>query len=362
MSKSYVLNIDDKWLHQLPFNFFGPCSAESLSQMLSTAKEIATFSPNSIFRAGVWKPRTRPNSFEGIGSVGLDWLNEVKSAYGFKTATEVANAKHVELALAANVDILWIGARTTVNPFSVQEIAESLRGVDIPVFVKNPIHGDLSLWVGALERINQVGITKLGAIHRGFHDSTNTLYRNAPKWQIALELKRIFNNLPIVCDASHISGKPSLIPSVAQKALDLNMDGLMIETHISPSTALSDAKQQLTPNNLKKVIDSLVYRSDYIDDAVFTNKLDELRNDIDLLDDQLIEILAKRMELVKRIGIYKKENDVTVFQLERWKAVLERTTKLGFPLGLGSPFINGLFNVIHDESIRQQTEMINLEG
>ena len=362
MSEYAALQIDKEWLVNQPFNFFGPCSAESLAQMLGTAEEIAKFSSTSIFRAGVWKPRTRPNTFEGIGSVGLEWLKEVKATYGFQTATEVANGKHVELALEAGVDILWIGARTTVNPFSVQEIAEVLKGVDVPVFVKNPIHADLSLWIGALERINQVGITKLGAIHRGFHDGNSLPYRNAPKWQLALELKRIFNNLPIVCDASHISGNPKLIPSVAQKSLDLNMDGLMIETHIDPNTALSDAQQQVNPTLLQEILTSLTYRSDHIDNDLFTNKLEEFRSDIDKIDEQLIDLMAKRMELVKHIGAYKKENKVTVFQLERWKAILERTNHMGAPLGLNENFINGLFNVIHDESIRQQTEVINLDN
>jgi len=361
MSENSSLVIDKEWLKQQPFNFFGPCSAESLAQMLATAKELAQFSSESIFRAGIWKPRTRPNTFEGIGSVGLEWLKAVKDQYGFQTATEVANAKHVELALESGVDILWIGARTTVNPFSVQEIAEALRGMDVPVFVKNPIHADLSLWVGALERINQVGITKLGAIHRGFHDGNNSIYRNSPKWQIALELKRMFSNLPIVCDASHISGTPKLISSVAQKSLDLNMDGLMIETHIHPEQALSDAKQQVTPELLKEIIGSLTHPVDSIDNINFTNKLEELRCDIDKIDDQLIELMANRMELVKSIGTYKKENKVTVFQLERWKAILQRTNAMGNPMGLTQEFINGLFNVIHDESIRQQTEVMNLE-
>lgn len=361
MSDNSSLILDTEWLQQQPFNFFGPCSAESLSQMLATAEGLSHFSTSSIFRAGIWKPRTRPNTFEGIGSVGLEWLKAVKEQFGFQTATEVANAKHVELALEAGVDVLWVGARTTVNPFSVQEIAEALRGLDIPVFVKNPIHADLSLWVGALERINQVGITKLGAIHRGFHDGNNSIYRNSPKWQIALELKRMFSNLPIVCDASHISGIPGLIPSVAQKSLDLNMDGLMIETHIHPDQALSDAKQQVTPELLKNIITHLVHPLDSIDNITFTNKLEELRSEIDKIDDQLIELMANRMELVKNIGSYKKENKVTVFQLERWKAILQRTNTMGNPMGLTKEFINGLFNVIHDESIRQQTEVMNLE-
>ncbi len=353
------LKIDLEWRKQKPFNFFGPCSAESLEQMLKTAEGISKNYKNAIFRAGIWKPRTRPNTFEGVGEKGLDWLVEVKKQFGLQSATEVANAKHVESCLKKGIDILWIGARTTVNPFSVQEIAEALKGSDVQVFVKNPIHADLSLWIGALERVNQAGITKLGAIHRGFHEIDSLPYRNSPKWNLAMELKRTFTNLPIVCDASHISGKPSLIPIVAQKAIDLSMDGLMIETHCSPSEALSDAKQQIKPNELIQLINQLEHRIASSDNVEFTNALLELRNGIDKIDDQLVELLAKRMEVIKQIGQYKKDNNVTIFQLKRWNEILKSTNLTAKSLELNEAFISTIYNDIHEESIRQQTEIMN---
>src|SRR5690554_919413 len=355
-----TLNIDEIWVEsEKPFRFFGPCSAESLIQLKKTAEGIAKNYPESIFRAGVWKPRTRPNSFEGVGEEALEWLKEIKQEFGFKIAIEVANAQHLEKALEAGIDLLWIGARTTVNPFSVQAIADGLKGVDIPVFVKNPINPDLSLWMGALERINKAGISQLGAIHRGFHLSDNGPYRNYPYWSLAVQLKAEFPNLPIVCDASHISGKPSLIPQVSQKAYDLDMDGIMIETHHNPTAALSDKEQQLTPEQLHDVLTKLIRKKKSSPNEEFKNQLEILRTKIDKVDDDLMDLIAVRMNIAKQIGVYKKNNKVTILQIERWKQIMERVLKNGKGLDLGEDFINAIYNAIHEESIRKQTQVQN---
>ncbi len=345
--------------YQKPLLIAGPCSAESEEQMLETATQIAAFYPNSIFRAGIWKPRTRPNTFEGIGDIGLKWMQEVKAQTGLLTATEVANADHVEKCLKAGIDILWIGARTTVNPFSVQEIADALRGVDIPVFVKNPINPDAQLWAGALERVNNAGIKKIAAIHRGFHSFDNGPFRNAPKWELAIEIKTACPQLPMICDPSHISGNPELIPYIAQKAIDLDMDGLMIETHRDPTVALSDAKQQVKPFQLKEIIDDLSIRSATVDNADFQSKLVELRLMIRKLDNDLLELLAKRMAISSQIGEYKRDNDVTILQVAHWKKLFGESLATGEVLGLPESFIKELYQVIHDESIRRQTEVMN---
>jgi chorismate mutase len=347
--------------YQKPLLIAGPCSAENEGQMLSTARQIAAFYPNSIFRAGIWKPRTRPNTFEGIGDIGLQWMKDVKNETGLLTATEVANAEHVEKCLKAGIDILWIGARTTVNPFSVQEIADALKGVDIPVFVKNPINPDAQLWAGALERVNNAGIKKLAAVHRGFHSFDNGPFRNSPKWELAIELKTACPGLPMICDPSHIAGSPELIPYIAQKAMDLDMDGLMIETHIDPSSALSDAKQQVNPFQLKEIIDDLNIRTSSIDDLEFRNKLEELRNMIHKLDNDLLEIMAKRMTVSSQIGEYKRDNNVTILQVAHWKKLVEESLDTGLILGLPNEFIKGLYQLIHDESIRRQTEVMNMK-
>jgi chorismate mutase len=351
------------WLPQFqkPLLIAGPCSAENEFQMLSTAGQIARFYPNAIFRAGIWKPRTRPNTFEGIGDVGLEWMRAVREKTGLLTATEVANAEHVEKCLKAGIDILWIGARTTVNPFSVQEIADSLKGVDIPVFVKNPINPDSQLWAGALERVNNAGIKKLAAIHRGFHSFDNGPFRNSPKWELAIELKTACPQLPVICDPSHISGNPDLIPYIAQKAMDLDMDGLMIETHIDPSVALSDAKQQVKPIQLKEILDDLNIRSSTIDNIEFKNKLEELRCIIQKLDNDLLELLSKRMTISSQIGEYKRDNNVTILQVAHWKKLFEESLNTGNVLGLPEDFIKGLYQLIHDESIRRQTEVMNFK-
>lgn len=354
MSEQRNLNIDSEWAAQKPFHFFGPCSAESLEQLEATAKELVQIEGN-IFRAGVWKPRTRPDSFQGIGEEALRWLADIKQRYKLKVATEVASPEHLEKALKAGIDVLWIGARTTVNPFTVQALADAMKGIDIPVFVKNPINPDLSLWMGALERINKAGIQKLGAIHRGFHLNENGPYRNSPNWNLAIQLKAAHPTLPVICDASHISGKASLIPQVAQKALDLDMDGLMIETHYQPEKALSDKEQQLTPKQLKETLAALVQKKTSCANQEFLNQLELLRAEIDRVDDELMDRIAHRMEIVKQIGEYKKENQVTILQLERWKEIMNRVTKNGKALGVESDFIQAFFNAIHDESIRQQT-------
>lgn len=358
MKEEKKLKIDEVWAAQRPFHFFGPCSAESPEQLDATAKQVAAIEHN-IFRAGVWKPRTRPDSFQGIGEDALSWLKTIKAKYNLKVATEVASPEHLEKALKAEIDVLWIGARTTVNPFTVQALADALQGVDVPVFVKNPINPDLSLWIGALERINKAGITKLGAIHRGFHLNDNGPYRNMPNWNLAVQLKAAYPNLPVVCDASHISGRPKLIPQVAQKALDLDMDGLMIETHHKPENALSDKQQQLTPAQLKVILNELVEKKSSCYDQDFQNQLELLRAEIDKVDDELMDRLAHRMEIVKQIGKYKKENQVTILQLERWKEIMERALKQGSALGVESDFIRDFYNTIHDESIRQQTMIQN---
>jgi chorismate mutase len=347
--------------YQKPLLIAGPCSAENREQMLATAGQISAFYPNCIFRAGIWKPRTRPNTFEGIGDIGLEWMMEVKRETGLLTSTEVANAEHVEKCLKAGIDILWIGARTTVNPFSVQEIADVLKGTDIPVFVKNPINPDAQLWAGALERVNNAGIKKLVAIHRGFHTFDNGPFRNSPKWELAIELKTACPSLPMICDPSHISGSPELIPYIAQKAMDLDMDGLMIETHIDPSSALSDAKQQIKPYQLKEIIDEINIRSSSIDDLEFQNKLDELRDLIHKLDNDLLEIMAKRMSVSSQIGEYKRDNNVTILQVAHWKKLVEESLNTGLILGLPNEFIKGLYQLIHDESIRRQTEVMNMK-
>ena len=342
-----------------PLLIAGPCSAESEAQMLDTAKQIAAQLPNSIFRAGIWKPRTRPNTFEGIGSIGLKWMQQVKQQTGLRTATEVATASHVEECLNHGIDILWIGARTTVNPFSVQEIAEVLRGVDIPVFVKNPIYPDLQLWAGALERINNAGITKLAAIHRGFHSFDNGPFRNAPNWQLAVDLKTACPQLSLICDPSHIAGTPELIPFIAQKAMDMDMDGLMIETHCNPPAALSDAKQQVTPAQLTGILNDLHIRSASVDNSEIQTKLEELRCVINKLDKDLLELLVRRMSVSAQIGQYKRDNNVTILQVAHWKKLIETCVETSNQLGLSETFIKDLYGLIHDESIRIQTEIMN---
>lgn len=345
-----------------PLIISGPCSAETEEQVMSTAKEIAALGKVNVLRAGIWKPRTRPNAFEGIGPVGLEWLNAAKEETGMLTATEVANAAHVEACLKAGIDILWVGARTTVNPFSVQEVADALKGVDVPVLVKNPINPDLGLWIGGLERINQAGIKKLGAIHRGFSSFEKTPFRNLPKWDMAIELKRKYPDLDIVCDPSHIAGNRDLIPYVCQKALDLDMSGLMIESHITPSVAWSDAAQQVTPGALSDLLDSLKFRSADATTPDIGNKLDTLRKEIDNLDDDIFQKISTRMEVADQIGAYKRDNSVTILQVGRWEEIVNKRIALGKAMGLGDDFLEVFLKLIHKESIRRQNIIMNSES
>lgn len=341
-----------------PLIISGPCSAETEEQVLTTARGLHEHGIQ-VFRAGIWKPRTRPNQFEGVGSIGLKWLRSVKQETGMLTATEVANVKHVYEALKMGVDILWIGARTSANPFSVQEIADALEGVDIPVLIKNPVNPDLELWIGAIERISKAGITKIGAIHRGFSSSEKTIYRNVPQWQVAIELRQRMKNLPIICDPSHIAGQASLIFSISQQAMDLGQDGLIIESHPNPRHALSDQKQQITPAEVGELIKKLIVRADKIDNASFTSSLAELRHKIDMLDDEILDVIQKRMNIVKEIGKNKKENNIQILQSDRWLEVIEKAKLKGASKGLSDELIEILFKAIHQESINIQTKILN---
>ncbi len=341
-----------------PLIIAGPCSAESEEQMLATGNALKSHQ-NILFRAGVWKPRTRPNNFEGIGRIGLTWLKIVKEETGLATTTEVANAFHVEEALKQDVDVLWIGARTTVNPFAVQEIANALKGVDIPLMIKNPLNPEVNLWVGAIERFADAGLTKLAAIHRGFFAYNNTKYRNIPQWQLAIELRRRVPGIPMICDPSHIAGKSSLIYEVSQKAIDMNYDGLMIETHINPEKALSDNNQQVTPKQLNEILGKLVVRQAKIEDPVFKSSLDQLRIEIDDLDYELVDVLKRRMNVAEKIGIHKKENQVTILQSNRWEELLKTRIQHGVDNGLTEEFMNKVLKAIHQESINRQTKVMN---
>ena len=342
-----------------PLLIAGPCSAETEDQLVATAHLLAKTGRVSALRAGIWKPRTRPGEFEGIGSIGLEWLLRAKEETGLPVTVEVATGKHVEEALKAGVDILWVGARSTVNPFTVQEIADALRGVDVPVMVKNPVNPDLSLWIGALERINNAGITKLAAIHRGFSSYEKSAFRNEPMWDIAINLKTIAPTLPIICDPSHISGNRDLIGYISQKALDLDMQGLMIESHIDPSVAWTDAKQQVTPAALDEIIGHLTLRKPEIKNADVKDKLAILRNQIDKIDDLVIQKMAERMQIVEQIGNYKKDNNITILQVNRWDEILRKGIDYAKALKLSPEFTEKLLELMHAESIRKQTEIMN---
>ncbi|MEJ5994925.1 chorismate mutase [Pedobacter sp. Du54] len=342
-----------------PLLISGPCSAETEDQLLSTAHLLAATGKVSVLRAGIWKPRTRPGEFEGIGSIGLEWLKRAKAETGLPTAVEVANAKHVEEALAAGVDILWIGARSTVNPFTVQEIADALQGVNIPVLVKNPVNPDLQLWVGALERINKAGITKLGAIHRGFSSFEKSAFRNEPMWELAIQLKTLCPDLPIINDPSHICGNRELIPYIAQKALDLDMQGLMIESHLDPSIAWTDAKQQVTPAALAEMVSKFSLRKPESKNEEFTDKLADLRKEIDKIDDLVIQKLAERMSITQKIGEFKRDNKVTILQVNRWDEIMSKRTAFAKALKLDVNFTEKFLELVHGESIRRQTEIMN---
>lgn len=335
-----------------PFVLAGPCSAETEEQVMQTAQELND-KGMKIFRAGVWKPRTKPGGFEGVGSPGLAWLKKVKDTYGMYTATEVATAKHVLEALKYDVDILWIGARTTANPFAVQEIADALEGCDKIVLIKNPVNPDLELWIGAVERIYNAGIRRIGVIHRGFSSYEKKLYRNLPMWHIPIELKRRLPNLPIICDPSHIGGKRELIAPLSQQAMDLGFEGLMVESHTCPDCAWSDKDQQVTPETLRFILNMLVIR----DKAVTTENLSELRRQIDELDTQLLETLSKRMRIAREIGQFKKENDMPVLQSGRYDEIINKRCMQAVELGLSHEFVKEVMEAIHEESVRQQLEL-----
>ena len=340
--------------NERPFIIAGPCSAETEEQVMTTAQQLAKKGCHN-FRAGIWKPRTKPGVFEGHGEKALPWLKRVKEETGMLVATEVATPEHVELALKYGVDILWIGARTTANPFAMQALADSLQGVDVPVFVKNPVNPDLELWIGAMERLNQAGIKKLAAVHRGFSSYDKKIYRNLPMWQIPIELRRRIPELPIICDPSHIGGRRELIAPLCQQAMDLGFDGLLVESHCDPDRAWSDAKQQVTPDVLDYILSLLVIR----DETVTTEGIHELRKQIDELDNQLMDLLAKRMRVCREIGQYKKEHNMTVLQHARYSEILDKRGAQGSLCGMDNEFVKKVFESVHEESVRQQMEIIN---
>lgn len=340
-----------------PFVIAGPCSAESEEQVMRVALALRS-SGVSLFRAGVWKPRTRPGCFEGMGARALNWLARVKQETAMPVATEVATAQHVEAALSAGIDVLWVGARTVTNPFAVQEVAEVLRGVDVPVFVKNPVNPDLDLWIGALERLNNCGVKRLGAIHRGFSSYGEKLFRNTPQWQIPLELKNRLPQLPLICDPSHIAGKSELVQGLSQQAMDLNFDGLMLEVHSDPACALSDARQQITPDALVALLSALVHRSSSADSLDFAPS----RSRIDAIDNEIISLISTRLEIAQEIGELKKNKGVTVFQPFRYKEVMERCTALAGAHNINADVVKAVFEAIHAESVRRQLLIVNGEG
>lgn len=337
-----------------PLVIAGPCSAETEEQVMNTAAQLAAKGIR-IFRAGIWKPRTKPGGFEGVGVKGLPWMARVKSELGMLTATEVATPKHVEAALETGIDILWIGARTVANPFAMQELADSLRGVDVPVLVKNPVNPDLELWIGGLERLNGAGITRLAVIHRGFSSYDKRIYRNPPMWHIPIELHRRIPELPILCDPSHIGGARELVAPLCQQAMDLGFDGLIIESHCTPDCAWSDAKQQVTPDILDFILEKLVIRNL----SQSTESLDTLRRQIDEIDNALIELLTKRMRVSREIGQFKREHDMTIVQAKRYTEILDKRGAQGVLCGMSADFMKVIFEAIHEESVRQQVEVMN---
>jgi len=337
-----------------PIVIAGPCSAETEDQVLNTARNLASKGIRML-RAGIWKPRTKPGGFEGVGSVGLPWLKRVKQETGMYVVVEVATRDHVFEALKAGIDVLWIGARTVANPFAVQEIADALKGVDIPVLIKNPVNPDLELWIGAIQRIHGAGLHRIGVIHRGFSSYEKKIYRNLPLWHIPIELRRRYPELPIFCDPSHIGGKRELIASISQQAMDLNFTGLFIESHCNPDEAWSDASQQITPDVLDYVLNLLVIR----DSTQTTESLAELRRQIDGIDENLLEILAKRMRVSREIGVYKKEHNMPILQTPRYVEILEDRAKTGAAMDLSTDFVEKILKEIHEESIRQQVIVMN---
>ena len=346
-------------LQKRPLIISGPCSAETEEQVVQTANRLAATGKVDMLRAGIWKPRTRPGSFEGIGTKGLTWLQRAKKESGLPVTIEVATGKQVEDALHFDVDVLWIGARTTVNPFSVQEVADALRGVDIPVLIKNPINPDLELWIGAVERVAKAGIKNIGLIHRGFSSYGNTEYRNAPMWHLAIEMKRRNPGMLLINDPSHICGRRDILQDVAQKAIDLDFDGLIIESHIDPDNAWSDAKQQITPEKLGELIGSIIWRKEDISSEELHAAMEKMRAQINQLDDELLQLLGQRMKVADKIGQYKKDNNITILQTNRWNAILERAFPKGEALGLSKEFITKYFDAVHMESINHQNRIMN---
>lgn len=343
-----------------PLIISGPCSAESELQVMETARRLAVSGRTHVFRSGIWKPRSRPGSFSGAGTKAVRWMKRVREETGLKTAVEVASPAHIEVCLRdGSVDILWIGARTVSNPFSVEELSGALAGVDIPVLLKNPLSPDIDLWTGAIERIKAAGITKIAAVFRGFSPFERTAYRNMPKWEIPIELRRRMPDVPVICDPSHIAGDAALVPEIAQKAFDLGMKGLMTEVHFNPQEALSDARQQLSVEDFDNMINSLIVRNQTTDDPFFLNQLEELRLQVDSIDYQIIELVASRMEASVRMGEYKCRNNVTILQMERWLEILRTRTGHGLEAGLEISFIEALMRLLHQESIRTQTVVMN---
>ena len=340
-----------------PLVIAGPCSAESELQMMMTAKGLNDFGIH-VFRAGIWKPRTHPGSFEGVGTPGLKWLQKVKNEYGMKVCTEVANEKHVYECLKYGIDMVWIGARTTANPFLVQEIAEALRDTEIPVLVKNPVNQDLDLWIGALERLNSVGLKKLGVIHRGFSTTEKIPYRNLPGWQMAVELRTRYPNLPFFADPSHMGGSGKYLKELSQRAMDLGLDGLMIESHCDPSCALSDAKQQLVPADLKTLLESLTVRQKVTNDKEYNEGIEQLRSQIDIIDENLLMALGSRMDVSRKIGEFKKVHNIAIVQASRWDSILSSMIEKGRDYGLDEAFITAVFTAIHDASVAEQNKIL----
>jgi chorismate mutase len=348
----------EKW-NKRPLLISGPCSAETEEQVLETAQRLAKTGKIDILRAGIWKPRTKPGLFEGIGAKGLPWMAQAKKITGLPITVEVATGKQVQDALAFDVDILWIGARTTVNPFSVQEVADALRGVDVPVLIKNPINPDLELWTGAVERVARAGVKNIGLIHRGFSSYGNTEYRNAPMWHLAIEMKRRNPEMPIICDPSHICGRRDILQDVSQVSVDLDFDGLMIESHIDPDNAWSDAKQQITPERLAEILGAIKWRSESSSEKEFQSAFAAMREQINQLDDELLQILGQRMKVADKIGEFKKNNNITILQTKRWNEILERAMLKGDKLGLSREFITKYFDAVHLESISHQNKIMN---
>lgn len=351
-------SITDTW-QKRPLIISGPCSAESEEQVVKTATDLAATGKVDVLRAGIWKPRTKPGMFEGVGVKGLPWISKAKQVTGLPVAVEVATARHVENALQFEVDILWIGARTTVNPFSVQEICDALKGTDVPVLIKNPINPDLELWSGGIERLLKAGVKQVGMIHRGFSNYGNTEFRNAPMWHLPIEMKRRFPDMLLICDPSHICGNRTGLQSIAQKSIDLGFGGLMIETHPDPDNAWSDAKQQITPENLDKLLGSLVWREESSHEKEFLNALAKLREQINQIDDELLSLIGQRMKIADKIGEYKKENKITILQTNRWNEILAKALSKGEKYGLSADFITKYFDAVHLESINHQNKIMN---